>query len=60
MPSDLIVALVWSQEQWLGASTIAFIAITLFLVMASVPRLIRLSRKNHVAAKLETVAATEA
>lgn len=46
MLSDLIDASGWSHEQWLAASILAFVAITLCVVMARVLKLIRMSRKT--------------
>lgn len=46
MLTDLIDASGWSHEQWLAASILVFIAITLCVVMARVLKLIRMSRKT--------------
>ena len=46
MLSDLIDASGWSHEQWLAASILAFIAITLCVVMARVLKLVRMLRKT--------------
>jgi len=46
MLSDLIDASGLSHEQWLAASILAFIAITLCVVMARVLKLIRMSRNT--------------
>ena len=46
MLSDLIDASGWSHEQWLSVSILAFIVVTLVVVMARVIRLVRMSRRK--------------
>lgn len=46
MLSDLIDASGWSHEQWLAMSILAFIVVTVIVVMARVIKLVKMSRRK--------------
>jgi uncharacterized membrane protein len=46
MLSELIDASGWSHEQWLAMSILAFIVVTLIVVMSRMVKLIKMSRRK--------------
>ena len=47
MLANLIDASGWSHEQWLATSILAFIVVTLVVVMARVVKLVKMSRRRN-------------
>jgi uncharacterized membrane protein len=46
MLSELIDASGWSHEQWLAMSILAFIVVTLVVVMSRMIKLVKMSRRK--------------
>ena len=46
MLSELIDASGWSHEQWLAMSILAFIVVTLIVVMSRMIKLVKMSRRK--------------
>lgn len=46
MLSELIDASGWSHEQWLAISILAFIVVTLIVVMSRMIKLVKMSRRK--------------
>ena len=46
MISELIDASGWSHEQWLAMSILAFIVVTLIVVMSRMIKLVKMSRRK--------------
>jgi uncharacterized membrane protein len=46
MISELIDASGWSHEQWLAMSILAFIVVTLVVVMSRMIKLVKMSRRK--------------
>jgi uncharacterized membrane protein len=46
MLSDLIDASGWSHEQWLAMSILAFIVVTVIVVMSRMIKLVKMSRRK--------------
>jgi uncharacterized membrane protein len=46
MLSELIDASGWSHEQWLAMSILAFIVVTLIVVMSRMVKLVKMSRRK--------------
>ena len=52
MLSELIDAFGWSHEQWLAISILAFIVVTLIVVISRMIKLVEMSRRKTYQPKL--------